>query len=326
MSNKYIIWCNGLFIPLSEVDKNWFEQSVGKHELHLFETAETGREGASAEILSRAQIAYGAPDSEAILKCENLKWVHLNTAGYTAYDTDVFKAELKRRGTILTNSSAVYDEPCAQHVLAMILSLARGLLPAYNAQRGDKGWRMNELRPTLPLLNEQTVVLLGFGAIARRLVELLNPLGMKLIGVRRHIRGDEPIQMIDESQVTDILPVTDHLINILPASQQTNNYLNDEIFKQLKRGAIVYNIGRGTTLDQTALMENLNSGQLAAAYLDVTNPEPLPPDNLLWTTPNCFITPHTGGGHATEKERQLAHFLNNLKRFEKGKTMLNRIV
>ena len=326
MSNKYKIWCNGLFIPLSDSDKKLFEQSVGKHELHLFETAETGREGASAEILNKAKIAYGAPHPEAILKCKNLAWVHLNTAGYTAYDNDDFKRALKRRGTILTNSSAVYDEPCAQHILAMMMSLARGLFPAYNAQCGDKTWKMNEIRPILPLLNEQTVVLLGFGAIAGRLVEMLKPLKMNLIGVRRQIRGDEPIQMFEESSVNEVLPLADHLINILPASKQTNNFLNAKRLSLLKNGAIVYNIGRGTTLDQDSLIEKLNTGQIAAAYLDVTNPEPLPPEHPLWTTPNCFITPHTGGGHATEKQRQFAHFLDNLKRFEEGTAMLNRII
>ena len=326
MVDKYIIWCNGLFIPLGEADKAYFQQSIGKHELFLFETAETGREGASAEILSKAQIAYGAPDPEAVLKSKNLVWVHLNTAGYTAYDNYNFKQQLKRRGIILTNSSAVYYEPCAQHVLAMMLSLARGLFPAFNAQRGDKDWKMNEIRPTLPLLNEQTVVLLGFGAIAGRLVELLKPLKMNLIGVRRQIRGDEPIQMIAEAQVNEVLPLADHLINILPASEQTDNFLNAERFQLLKRGANVYNIGRGTTIDQAALIENLKSGQIAAAYLDVTNPEPLSPTHPLWTMPNCFITPHTGGGHITEKDRQLAHFIENLRRLEQGMAMINRIV
>jgi len=94
----------------------------------------------------------------------------------------------------------------------------------------------------------------------------------------------------------------------------------------LKRGAIVYNIGRGVTLDQDALKRELNSGRLAAAYLDVTHPEPLPPDHSLWTTPNCFITPHSGGGHSNEKERQVKHFLANLRRFEQGEELIDRVL
>ncbi len=80
------------------------------------------------------------------------------------------------------------------------------------------------------------------------------------------------------------------------------------------------------TLDQDALKRELDSGKLAAAYLDVTYPEPLPPDHPLWTTPNCYITPHSGGGHSNEKERQVKHFLANLRRFEQGEELVNRVV
>jgi len=94
----------------------------------------------------------------------------------------------------------------------------------------------------------------------------------------------------------------------------------------LKPGAIVYNIGRGSTLDQTALLKELQGGRIGAAYLDVTEPEPLPPDHPLWATPNCFITPHTAGGHITEKLRHVNHFLDNLKRFELGQALRDRIL
>ena len=128
------------------MDKTHFQKSVGKHELYLFETFETGREGASAEILSQAQIVYGAPDPAAVLKCRNLRWIHLNTAGYTAYDNENFKPELKRRGTILTNSSAVYVEPCSQHVLAMMMATARLLPISLDNQRSEKAWKYDETR------------------------------------------------------------------------------------------------------------------------------------------------------------------------------------
>ena len=94
----------------------------------------------------------------------------------------------------------------------------------------------------------------------------------------------------------------------------------------MKPGAIFYNIGRGTTVDQTALLNALKSGRLSAAYLDVTDPEPLPKDHPLWSVPNCYITPHTAGGHAEEFERLATHFLNNLKRFEEGKALVDRVI
>jgi phosphoglycerate dehydrogenase-like enzyme len=207
----------------------------------------------------------------------------------------------------------------------MITGLARGLPSALEAQRGDRSWRQS-LRPSLPLLGGQTLGILGFGAIARRLTELLQPLGMNLFAVRRQIKGDESIRVITVSELDELLPTVDHLVNTLPANDQSEHFVNAARLAKLKTGAIVYNVGRGTTLDQNALIKELQQGRLGGAYLDVTEPEPLPPDHPLWETPNCFITPHIAGGHRTEKERQVSHFLNNLRRFEQGLPLVNRVI
>jgi phosphoglycerate dehydrogenase-like enzyme len=226
----------------------------------------------------------------------------------------------------MSNSSAVYDEPCAQHLLAMMMSLARNLPQALDNQSQHKTWPMQELRAHSPLLNGQSALILGFGSIARRVAELLQPLHMNLMDVRRTVAGDEPIPVIEVSRIDELLPRADHVINILPANDETRRFLDAERFAKLKTGAIVYNIGRGATLDQDALIRSLESGKVKAAYLDVTDPEPLPPDSPLWTTPNCFITPHTAGGHTNEKERQVNHFLNNLQRFENDEPLINRVL
>jgi phosphoglycerate dehydrogenase-like enzyme len=94
----------------------------------------------------------------------------------------------------------------------------------------------------------------------------------------------------------------------------------------MKPDAAFYNIGRGTTVDQAALLTALREGPLAAAYLDVTDPEPLPPTHPLWDQPNCFITPHAGGGHRGEYERLIRHFLDNLQKFEAGERLNDRIL
>ena len=185
---------------------------------------------------------------------------------------------------------------------------------------------MLTLRPKLRLLKEQTVLILGFGAIAHRLIALLQPLEMNLIAVRREIKGDESVRVVKASDVDKLLPLADHIVNILPQNEQTNQFLNAERLASLKRGAILYNIGRGTTLDQDALLEELRAGRIGAAYLDVVEPEPLPPNHPLWQAPNCYITPHIGGGYDREKERQVRHFLDNLRRFEQGETLANRLL
>jgi phosphoglycerate dehydrogenase-like enzyme len=93
----------------------------------------------------------------------------------------------------------------------------------------------------------------------------------------------------------------------------------------MKIASCYYAIGRGTTTDQSALAKALASGHLAGAYLDVTDPEPLPPDNELWTLPNCYITPHTSGGHENEPLRLVKHFVENLRRFEAGQSLVDRV-
>lgn len=327
MTNRgFTIWCNHDFAPEQQAERDLLIQGVGHHRILFFEHDDGGKDGEAREALRIAEIAFGYPDAQTVGDCERLRWVHLHFAGYTTFDRADLKQTLTARGTVLTNSSAVYDEPCAQHLLAMILGLARGLPAALDVQRSDRSWPMLAIRTKLPLLNGQTVLLLGFGAIARRLVELLQPLEMNLIAVRREVKGDEPVPTVNVSMVNEWLPRADHVVNILPANEDSKNFLNAERLASLKPGAIVYNIGRGTTLDQIALMKELRGGRIAAAYLDVTEPEPLPADHPLWDTPNCFITPHTGGGHVTEKLRQVNHFLDNLKRFELGQALRNRIL
>ncbi len=286
-------------------------------------------ESKDAAALADADIAFGQPDAEAVRQAAQsgcLRWVHVDSAGYDRFDNDAVRAALSGREAVLTNSSSVFDEPCAQHALAMIMGLARRIPHARDRQIGDQGWPMLELRAESYLLNGQTALLLGFGAIARRLVELLTPLRMNLIAVRRRPTGQESIPVFAEAELHAHLPLADHVINILPASAATRHFVNDKLLAAMKPGALFYNIGRGSTVDQSALLAALESGKLAATYLDVTEPEPLPPDHPLWTAPNCFITPHTAGGHIGERDRLVHHFLENLRRFTSGESLNDRVL
>jgi phosphoglycerate dehydrogenase-like enzyme len=227
---------------------------------------------------------------------------------------------------MLTTSSSVYDDPCAQHALAMMMAFARRLPESLKTQFGDRAWNWTQRRRESFLLNSQTALLFGFGAIAVRLCELLAPFRMNLIGVRRTVKGDEPVRIITGEQVEEFLPRADHVINLLPGNQSTMRYFGEDRFGQMKPGAIFYNIGRGSSVDQEALLAALERGNLAGAYLDVTTPEPLPPDHPLWSAPNCFITPHSAGGQIREHHELVGHFLENLRRFAGGRELLDRIV
>jgi phosphoglycerate dehydrogenase-like enzyme len=206
------------------------------------------------------------------------------------------------------------------------MACARRLPESLREQLGGREWHWAQRRLESFLLNGQTALLFGFGAIALRLCELLAPFRMNLIGVRRAVKGDEPIRMITDAQLAEFLPQADHVINLLPGNDSTKAYFDEAKFRLMKPGVRFYNIGRGVTVEQESLLASLQSGRLAAAYLDVTTPEPLPPEHLLWSAPNCFITPHSAGGQDQEMRDLVAHFLDNLRRFTDGKELLNRVV
>src|SRR5690348_14285473 len=125
--------------------------------------------GTHDPALAEADVAFGQPDPKQCMELPRLKWVHLTTAGYTRYDRDDLRQAFRSRGATLTNSSQVYSEPCAQHALAYILAMARRLPYCVDDQRTTRPWHAHEHRSRCRLLNGQTIVILGFGAIARRL-------------------------------------------------------------------------------------------------------------------------------------------------------------
>ena len=276
--------------------------------------------------LAEADIAFGQPDAASAAQSERLRWVQIASAGYTRYDTPDFRAAAVRRGLMVTNSSSVYAGPCAEHLLAFLLAQSRQLPTALLTQCAGGSPRWNDLRQSCTPLASQKVLLLGYGAIALRLVELLRPLGMELMAYRRRPRGDEPIPIVTAGALPAALAAADQVVNLLPDNADSVRFFSAERFVGLKPGAVFYNIGRGTTVDQDALAAVLHSGRLAAAWLDVTDPEPLPPGHPLLSAPNCYLTPHIAGGHRDEAETLVRHFLENFQRFMTGAPLQDRIM
>ena len=319
------IWTNAQF---DEAARAQLVEGVAPHRLHFSAnlSASNLAKAAPDPALREADIAFGQPDPASALECPRLRWIHLTTAGYARYDTHEFRQGLGGRGAQLTNSSQVYAEPCAEHVFSFMLALARQLPASQETQRTDRAWPTLERRAVSRLLLGQSVVLLGFGAIGRRLAEMLAPFQMRVTAVRRRPAGDERVHVVTEDQLDAALAQADHVINILPDNASTVGFVNGARLAAMKPGANFYNIGRGTTVDQEALLAALRSGRLGAAYLDVTDPEPLPPEHPLWAAPNCFITPHSAGGHDTEQARLVGHFLENLRRFDRGEALTDRVI
>lgn len=277
------------------------------------------------EIIN-AEIAVGKPTLPEIAQAPHLRWVHVTSAGITRYDTPEFRAQASARGLIVSNSSQVYAQPCAEHVFTFMLAQSRSLTRTLDARVKNATPEWWAARAGMASLHGSTILIAGYGSIARKLVEFLAPFAPRIIAYRRTPRGDEGVPTVSAQDLNDALAAANHVVNILPASDETAHFFNAERLAAMKPGAVFYNIGRGTTVDQDALAAALATGHLGAAWLDVTEPEPLPDDHPLRQASRCFITPHIAGGQQNEEEAVARHFLQNLRRFERGEPLVDRVI
>ena len=207
------------------------------------------------------------------LHLPSLKWVLTLSAG-----VEHVIDEVPERVT-LYNASRLHDDAVAQHALATLLSVARGLPRARDAQREHRWARL----PGLWTLENKHVVVWGFGHIGRRLEAMLAPLGARVTGLRSRSSQEE---------VGSALSEADALVLLLPATDETRGLVNAEVLARLKKGAWLANFGRGSAVVTADLIAALQNGHLGGAILDVTDPEPLPPESPLWSMENVLITPH----------------------------------
>ena len=319
-----VIWTN---VRLAEPELDLLQDESNGHELIVASAgAHVLAENTGDPELGSAAIVFGQPSAEDVLKSKNLRWLHVSSAGYTRYDRKDLFDHFSANKIAFTNSSSVFSEPCAEHALSVLLAHGRQLYPSYLDQLKNREWPQNEIRAASSLLSEQVILIVGFGSIGRRLAEFLKPFGSSILGFRRRPQPSEGVTVLGLEELESKLPIADHVLNFLPENSETVRFFDKGKFSNFKTGACYYSLGRGTTTDQNALIDALKSGPLRAAYLDVTDPEPLPPNHPLWSTPNCYITPHSSGGHHNESLRLTKHFVANLHRFEKGEPLIDRIV
>jgi phosphoglycerate dehydrogenase-like enzyme len=322
--NPLTIWTNQYFDP--ELMKELVSRIL-PHRLIVSErTSKSNLVTGERDGLSlQAEVLYGQPHVQDVLESDRCRWVQLTTAGYTRFDRPEVWKIIREKGIIFCNASGLYDEPCAQHVVAMMLSLARAIPEAVKDQQ-SACWNYLPLRGQSFLLGGQRTLIVGYGAIAQRVVELLAPFKLDIIAFRRQVRGDELCPTKPIGELDNVLPDSEIVINILPASDSTKGFFSTERFSKFRSGAIYINIGRGDTNDQDAIVQAVREGRLSKVFLDVTTPEPLPKSHALWTTPGVYITPHTAGGTVDEPRRMIEHFLQNLKRFEQNQPLSDRLI
>lgn len=226
-----------------------------------------------------------------------LRWVQSLAAG-----PDAVLAAGFPRDVVVTSGTGLHDRPVTEHALALVLALVRRL-PASARAQADHRWA-EELGGIQPLHPEGRVTTLlgarvlvwGFGNIGQTLAPLLRGLGAQVRGIGRTAGERSGFPVVTEDELGHELGQTDVLVMILPATPDTAKALDAGRLAAMPPHAHVVNVGRGSTVDEAALVAALQEGRLAGAAIDVTATEPLPPDSPLWDAPNLLLTPHAAGG------------------------------
>jgi D-2-hydroxyacid dehydrogenase (NADP+) len=252
----------------------------------------------------------------ALRDAKQLRWLHTFSAGV---DNPWFQA-LRARGVRLTTSSGANAVPIAQTVLLYLLALSRDLARWQDAQQ-RRAWETHEVVD----LQGLTLGVVGLGPIGLEVARLGAALRMRVVGVRRTPRGDEPCETWPIARLDALLPRVDALVLALPLSDDTHHLFDARRIALVKRGAWIVNVGRGALVEETALVAALQSGQLGGAGLDVFEVEPLPPASPLWTMPNVIVTPHNSGDSLGNQVRAAEIFLDNLARFGRGEALRNEV-
>lgn len=272
------------------------------------------------EIIRKADILFGWPEKDLLKEAENLKWLQLPSAGADGYTN---KAIYCNKDIILTNSSGVYGLPIAEHVFAMILSFNRHL-QEYAYHKKDKEWKV---LPTVRDFYGSTIGIIGLGDIGTEVAKRAKAWGAKVLAVKRtitevpdYVDGLYPLDKIDE-----VLEQSDYVVLALPNTPKTKGIISKERLNKMKPDAFLVNIGRGALIDQEALILALKENRIAGAGLDVTTPEPLPEDSLLWELPNVILSPHTSGLSPSNLIRRFDMFNRNLELFINNKPLENQV-
>lgn len=265
------------------------------------------------------EILYGHCQGKLLASAPQLRWF---AACYAGVDRMCDEKLYRNPDCILTNASGAYGVTIAEHLIMVLLMLLRRM-PEYAELNRAHCWK---LLGSIRSLYGSRITVLGTGDIgtcfARR-VKAMEP--AKVIGVRRTLAPCDPAfdEVHTVEELDSLLPETDILVMCLPGTADTVKLLNRERLALLPSTALVANIGRGSAVDQEALLDALRSGRLAGATLDVVDPEPLPADHPLWDAPNLLLTPHISGNTTLGYtcDRNVAMFCDNLTRYANGQPM-----
>lgn len=268
---------------------------------------------AAAELVSDTEVIISIArwlTPEMAAGATKLKWLQCNITGVD-HLTDPLAG---RPDVILTNGRGIHGPQMTEITLLHMLALYR------QVRRLTKNQQNHDFERFLPkVLDTRTVAILGLGAIAEHMARCFKALGMTVYGISR---TDRPVDGIDKvfsrENITEAVADVDFLVALVPYGPDTDKIVDAKVFQAMKPSACLINVARGGVVDETALIQALDNGTIAAAGLDVFEVAPLPDDNPLWDMDNVFITPFTGGRSDMYAERILTVIEPNLRAWVDG--------
>lgn len=250
----------------------------------------------------------------AVAAAPSLRWLHSPAAGV---DLPFFAGLAERHVRVTT--SHVNAIPIAEYVLATVLSHYQQLARWRDAQAAHT-WRHHEFRE----LHGTTWLVVGLGAIGAAVATRATAFGAHVVGVRRTPLGGEPVaELLTPDRVLEAVPRADVVVLAAPGTAATRHLVDDGFLAAMRPGSVLVNVGRGSLVDEVALLRALDTGVPEAAILDVFDTEPLPPDSPFWDHPRVVVTPHSSSGGAGRLARALGLFVDNLGRYARGDPLLH---
>lgn len=271
------------------------------------------------EQIAAANVIVGCPPANMIKGSENLELLQTSSAGVDPY----IKAGVLNEKTQLTNATGAFSQTVAEHGLAGTLMLQKKLHLYRDSQKKGE-WSEHGL---VSSISDSTVLVVGLGDIGCYYARLVKALGAYVIGVKR--RPSAKPDCVDElytmESLKELLPRADVVFSILPGTAATYHLYTAELFDLMKPSAIFLNLGRGGAVAADVLYEAISEKKIAAATIDVTEPEPLPADHPLWKLDNLLITPHVSGFYhlPVTFERVIDIAAYNLEHYLKGEELKN---
>jgi phosphoglycerate dehydrogenase-like enzyme len=255
------------------------------------------------------------PIEELLSRAQKLAWVHTQTVGIDQLPLD----ELEQMSIKVTNGAGLFAVPIAEYVVMAMLAAAKDLPALLRAQAGE---RWLDQAPADEELLDTVALIVGYGHIGRAIARRLRGMGVRTLGVRSRAQG---AGVIGPADWRPRLAEFDWVVITAPLTPLTRHLISHEELSAMKRGAWLLNVARGQIVNTQALLVALQEKRIGGAYLDVTDPEPLPAGHPLWQQPNVIITPHTSFASRRFVDRAGELFGGNLSRYLEHKPLRNLI-